>query len=102
MALLGPLVGPPGAAAPLPPVGTVAPAREGLLPAVVREYAALRDERLGVVEALVRTAMPLEFDETEGLRKALEAKTGKKVRMRIEVDPALIGGVVVRLKGVTG
>ncbi len=71
--------------------------REDILPAVVRQYAELRDERLGQVEASVRTAMPMEYDETETLRQALEARTGKTVRLRIEVEPALIGGVVVRI-----
>lgn len=71
--------------------------REDILSAVVRQYSELRDERLGIVEARVRTAMPMEFDETEDLRKALEAKTGKKVRLRIEVEPELIGGAVVRI-----
>ena len=71
--------------------------REDILPAVIRQYADLRDERLGLVEAQVKTAMPMEYDETEDLRKALEAKTGKKVRLRIEVEPALVGGVVVRI-----
>jgi F-type H+-transporting ATPase subunit delta len=71
--------------------------REDILSAVVRQYADLRDERLGIVEAHVQTAMPMEFDETEDLRKTLEAKTGKKVRLRIEVEPELIGGVVVRI-----
>ena len=71
--------------------------REDILSAVVTQYAELRDERLGIVEARVRTAMPMEFDETEDLRKALEAKTGKKVRLRIEVEPELIGGAVVRI-----
>ncbi len=71
--------------------------REDILPAVVRAYADLRDERLGQVEASVKTAMPMEYDETETLRKALEQRTGKSVRLRIEVEPALIGGVVVRI-----
>ena len=71
--------------------------REDILPAVIEQYADLRDERLGQVEALVKTAMPMEYDETEDLRKALESKTGKKVRLRIEVEPDLIGGVVVRI-----
>ena len=35
--------------------------------------------------------------ETEALRKVLEQRTGKKVRIRIEVEPELIGGVVVRI-----
>ncbi|MEM1043660.1 MAG: F0F1 ATP synthase subunit delta [Bacteroidota bacterium] len=71
--------------------------REDILPGVVRQYAALRDERLGLVEATVRTAMPMEFDETESLRKALEARTGQKVRLKIEIEPDLIGGVIVRI-----
>ncbi len=71
--------------------------REEILPSVIRAYGELRDERLGVVEARVRTAMPLGPDEADELRRALEGRTGQKVRMRIEVEPALIGGVVVRI-----
>ena len=71
--------------------------REDLLPAVARAYGALRDERLGVVEASVRTARPLGFDETRRLEETLAQRTGKQVRLRMEVDPALIGGLVVRI-----
>ena len=71
--------------------------REDILASVIKQYADLRDERLGQVEARVKSAMPMEYDETESLRKALEAKTGKKVRLRIEVEPDLIGGIVVRI-----
>ena len=71
--------------------------REELLPVVVAAYSALKDERLGVVEAHVRTAKPLGFDEAESLRKALEANSGKKVRMKMDVEPSLVGGLVVRM-----
>ena len=71
--------------------------REDILPAVIRQYSELRDEHLGVVEATVKTAMPMGFDETEELRKALEARTGKSIRLRMTVDPELLGGVVVRI-----
>ena len=71
--------------------------REELLPATVRAYAALRDERLGVVEATVRSAQPLASDEADRLRQRLESQTGKTVRMRMQVDPDLIGGLVVRV-----
>lgn len=71
--------------------------REDILPAVIRQYSQLRDERLGIVEATVKTAMPMGFDETETLRKALEARTGKNVRLRITVEPDLLGGIVVRI-----
>jgi F-type H+-transporting ATPase subunit delta len=71
--------------------------REDLLPAVVRQYSELRDERLGVVEATVKTAMPLDEAERDALRKALEGRTGKKVRLKTDVVPELIGGAVVRI-----
>ena len=45
----------------------------------------------------MKTAMPMGFDETEALRQALEARTGKKVRLRITVESDLLGGVVVRI-----
>lgn len=71
--------------------------REDLLPAVVRAYGALRDARLGLVEAQVKTARPLGYDEAQELERALAQRTGKQVRLRIEVDPALLGGLVVRV-----
>ena len=71
--------------------------REELLPETVRTYAALRDERLNIVEATVRSASPLSSDEADRLRQSLEARSGKKVRMKMTVDPSLIGGLVVRM-----
>ena len=71
--------------------------REELLPATVRAYATLRDERLRITEATVTSAQPLASDEADRLRQRLEAQTGKTVRMRMHVDPALIGGLVVRV-----
>ena len=71
--------------------------REELLPETVRAYAALRDERLNIVEATVRSAQPLAHDEADRLRQRLESQTGKTVRMHMQVDPALIGGLVVRV-----
>jgi F-type H+-transporting ATPase subunit delta len=72
-------------------------AREQLIPAVVDAYRALRDERLGVVEATVRSARPLPAPDADRLRATLEARVGATVRLRFEVDPALIGGLVVQL-----
>ena len=71
--------------------------REGSLPDVLDAYRQLRDERTGTVEASVRTAKPLSPDEAERLRAALASRAGASVRMRIDVDPSLIGGLVVQL-----
>ena len=71
--------------------------REELLPETVRTYAALRDERLNIVEATVKSAQPLAHDEADRLRQKLEAQAGKSVRVRMVVDPSLMGGLVVRM-----
>ena len=75
----------------------VAKQRDGLIPEILAAYHRLRDERTGTVEATVRTAKPIGPDEAERLKAALEARAGKTVRMRIDVDPSLVGGLVVRL-----
>ena len=71
--------------------------RAALLPDVLDAYRALRDERTGTVEATVRTAKPLSPTEVDRLTAALEARADATVRVRYEIDPSLIGGLVVRM-----
>lgn len=71
--------------------------REGLFPAVVRAYHALRDAQQGIVEAKARVASPLGEAEEKQLIGALERLSGKQVRLAVEHDPALVGGLVVRV-----
>ncbi|ARA94333.1 MAG: F0F1 ATP synthase subunit delta [Bacteroidetes bacterium] len=71
--------------------------REGLFAAIVQAYRRLRDEQQGIVEAQARVAQPLAEDEEKKLREALEAITGKRIRLRTEQDPSLLGGVVIRV-----
>ncbi len=71
--------------------------REALFPTVVKAYGALRDERLGIVEAKARTAQPLTDDEERALAQALEKMTGRRIRMDVAQAPELIGGVVIRV-----
>lgn len=71
--------------------------REDVISEIAAAYRALADERTGTVEALVRTAHPLAPDAMERLQRALAARTGKTVRLRLHVEPDLIGGLVVRM-----
>ncbi len=71
--------------------------REALIPDVVEAVRQLRDSASGTVEARVRTAKPLTDAERDALKASLAARTGAPVRMRVEVQPALIGGLVVRI-----
>jgi F-type H+-transporting ATPase subunit delta len=55
------------------------------------------DERLGFVRAEVSSAAPLNEQLGAGLESELSKLTGKRMRLRFDVDPALLGGVVARI-----
>jgi F-type H+-transporting ATPase subunit delta len=71
--------------------------REEILQAVVIEYQALKDEAQGTVEVQVRTAVPMTGEQEGALVTRLEDYTRKKVRIRKATDPAIRGGMVVRI-----
>jgi F-type H+-transporting ATPase subunit delta len=64
-----------------------------LLPQIREQYEELRREHEGVVEATIVSALPMDDAQTGMLVAALEAKQGRKVTARVEIDPELIGGV---------
>lgn len=67
------------------------------LPAVLAASRARLDLARGVREATVRSAAPLGDAAENGIRAALEARTGGRIRLRTEIDPSLLSGFVVRL-----
>lgn len=71
--------------------------RETLTKAVLDQYQSLRDEHRGIVDVNVTVAEPLADDDRDALVEALEAKTGKTVRLHLTEDPELIGGLVIRI-----
>jgi F-type H+-transporting ATPase subunit delta len=71
-----------------------------LLPFVEKRFEALTREHLEERTAVVTSARPLSEQEMEALRKVLESKNGKKIIMSNEQDPALLGGIVVKMGGV--
>jgi F-type H+-transporting ATPase subunit delta len=66
-----------------------------LLPEINEQFAALRNEREGVVEAEVLSAFELSDAQIADLAQRLEKKTGRKVRTTVQIDKNLIGGVKV-------
>lgn len=71
--------------------------RADLIGGIAEAYRALRDAEEGVAEALVRVPEPLDEAGEARLKESLEARTGQKLRLRVTVDPSLIGGLVVRI-----
>jgi F-type H+-transporting ATPase subunit delta len=68
-----------------------------LLPAIAREFQQLYRESQGITEAKVTVARPVSDDERNEITRRLEAATGKTVEAHIQVDPSIIGGIVVRI-----
>ena len=57
----------------------------------------LVDERMGVVEAIVRSALPLSAPQSAALQQALARRTGKTVKLSWRLDPTVLGGVKAQI-----
>lgn len=64
---------------------------------MIREYRKLVARHKGEATAEVTVAEQLKDDHVAALRAALKAVSGRDVDLRIKVDPAIIGGLVVKL-----
>lgn len=65
--------------------------------AVANAFGRLADEAEGLAHAEVTTAVELRAEQVRGIEERLSAALGKRVSARASVDPALIGGVVLRV-----
>lgn len=71
--------------------------REETLPRIVDEFFSLLDARLGIVAVDVQSATELPKGYREKIGGEFERLTGKQVRLSIQVDETLIGGLVTRV-----
>jgi F-type H+-transporting ATPase subunit delta len=71
--------------------------RIGLIGEIREAFELQLDERLGFVRAQVSSAAPLSEQLGAGLESELSKLTGKRMRLRFDVDPTLLGGVVARI-----
>ena len=73
--------------------------RLGHLPGIVSCYRRLLNEAKGRVDAKVVSAAALDSALAERVRGQLRGMSGKDVVMKQEVDPSLLGGMMVELAG---
>jgi F-type H+-transporting ATPase subunit delta len=71
--------------------------RVAFLGQIVAAYEKLADEFSGVIRPVIKTAFALDAAQVDGIKSALEKKTGKKVVPQVTVDTALLGGVVTQI-----
>ncbi|MDW7645154.1 MAG: ATP synthase F1 subunit delta [Desulfuromonadales bacterium] len=63
------------------------------------DYRKLADELSGVLRARLKSASPLAEEQVRDIASALEKKTGKRIDVTMDVDPALIGGLQAEIAG---
>jgi F-type H+-transporting ATPase subunit delta len=71
--------------------------RIALLAAILETFDRVIDERLGYARAEVSSATRLTEEQRVVLNAQLERVTGKRIRIRYEVAPELIGGALARI-----
>jgi len=64
---------------------------------MIKAFRALVSQYKGEATAEVTVAEQLKDEHIQALRAALKAVSGKNVDLNIKVDPAIIGGLVVKL-----
>jgi F-type H+-transporting ATPase subunit delta len=71
--------------------------RKNVLRTVIRAFRRLAAEHRGETTAEVVTARPLNDGQVEALKAQLRARAGRDVTIDAIVDPAILGGIVVKL-----
>jgi F-type H+-transporting ATPase subunit delta len=71
--------------------------RLGAADDIASEYEALLDEEQGRMRAKATTAVELRPKDRDRLAEQLSRRFGRKVRLDVEVDPSILGGLVLQL-----
>jgi F-type H+-transporting ATPase subunit delta len=67
-----------------------------LLPEIAAQYEELRAAVENTVDVEVTSAVALDAAQSENLKRALNARLKRQVRMQNSVDASLLGGAIVR------
>ncbi len=71
--------------------------RKNQLWPVIRAYRRLASEHRGETTAEVITARPLNDDQIAQLKQQLRARAGREVAIDAQVNPDILGGIIVKL-----
>lgn len=67
------------------------------LAAIIRAFETLHSRHKGESRAEVVSAHPLDAEQVEALEKSLRTRVGRDVALDLKVDPAILGGLVVKI-----
>lgn len=86
---------------PLPPAGAnflrtvIENDRLTALPEIAEQFRALKNARTGSRDAVIYSAFPLDAAAVGAVAPALEKRFGRRLNLRVQDDPSLIGGIRV-------
>ena len=70
--------------------------RLGYLPEIAELFGTFKDDAEGVADVSVTSAAALDDAQRARIAAALERRLRRKVRLHCQIDPALIGGAILR------
>jgi len=65
---------------------------------IAEAYRHFYEKETGMIEVTAITAVPLDEKLREKLLRTLESQTGKTIRLTHEVDPNILGGMIVKME----
>jgi F-type H+-transporting ATPase subunit delta len=71
--------------------------REAILDEVLVAFTHMANEKRGILDVTVTTAVALEEQEKQDLAQRLGKALGKKLSIHVKVDKAIIGGILLRI-----
>ena len=71
--------------------------RKNELARIIRFFKRIAAEHRGEISAEVTTAHPLKDDQVEKLKAQLKKRAGRDVTLDAQVDPDILGGIVIKL-----
>jgi len=71
--------------------------RQTLIPRIADEYETLLDASNGIVHARVTVARETSDEEKASIAARLSTVTGRQVVPHLQLDPSILGGVIVRI-----
>jgi F-type H+-transporting ATPase subunit delta len=70
--------------------------REIILPDIIKQFNALHDQRLGIINVKVKSVSSFTVDQRKQLVDRIQTVTKKSVRLEEALEPQLIGGFTVQ------
>jgi len=71
--------------------------REDLLESILSKFLELRDQKIGIVNVIVKSAVELTDGQKAKMKENFEKVLNKRIRFSFTIDPSVVGGFVAKV-----